>query len=146
MEDHKCSPLAWKIPWTEEPGGLQSTGSQRVGHDQTISTGVAPLWDWQPGCSELGRPVRWLIPGLGEIFPQPNFQRQNRSLGALWWQTGSHSQTSSPTRQACVKTEAKGHKQGSFLDHLYLKIFFGGKKKVGNAKHFYIKTNADNIE
>ena len=25
--------LAWRIPWTEEPGGLQSTGSQRVGHD-----------------------------------------------------------------------------------------------------------------
>ena len=27
------STLAWKIPWTEEPGGLQSMGSQRVGHD-----------------------------------------------------------------------------------------------------------------
>ena len=25
--------LAWSIPWTEEPGGLQSTGLQRVGHD-----------------------------------------------------------------------------------------------------------------
>ena len=25
--------LAWGIPWTEEPGGLRSTGSQRVGHD-----------------------------------------------------------------------------------------------------------------
>ena len=25
--------LAWRIPWTEEPGGLQSTGSQRVKHD-----------------------------------------------------------------------------------------------------------------
>ena len=25
--------LAWKIPWTEEAGGLQSMGSQRVGHD-----------------------------------------------------------------------------------------------------------------
>ena len=25
--------LAWKIPWTEEPGGLQSMGSQRVGHN-----------------------------------------------------------------------------------------------------------------
>ena len=24
---------SWKIPWTEEPGGLQSTRSQRVGHD-----------------------------------------------------------------------------------------------------------------
>ena len=27
------STLAWKIPWTEEPGGLQSLGSQRVRHD-----------------------------------------------------------------------------------------------------------------
>ena len=25
--------LAWRIPWTEDPGGLQSMGSQRVGHD-----------------------------------------------------------------------------------------------------------------
>ena len=25
--------LAWKIPWTEEPGGLQSRGPKRVGHD-----------------------------------------------------------------------------------------------------------------
>ena len=29
--------LAWKIPWTEEPGGLQSMGSQRVGHDFTFT-------------------------------------------------------------------------------------------------------------
>ena len=28
-----CSILAWEIPWTEEAGGLQSMGSQRVGHD-----------------------------------------------------------------------------------------------------------------
>ena len=25
--------IAWRIPWTEEPGGLQSMGSQRVSHD-----------------------------------------------------------------------------------------------------------------
>ena len=25
---------AWRTPWTEEPGGLQSRGSQRVGHDR----------------------------------------------------------------------------------------------------------------
>ena len=31
------STLAWKIPWTEEPGGLQSMGSQRVGHDWVTS-------------------------------------------------------------------------------------------------------------
>ena len=29
----RFSILAWRIPWTEEPGGLQSTGSQRVGHN-----------------------------------------------------------------------------------------------------------------
>ena len=31
MGTHSCI-LAWRIPWTEEPGGLQSIGSQRVGH------------------------------------------------------------------------------------------------------------------
>ena len=32
METH-CSVLAWRIPWTDEPGGLRSTGWQRVRHD-----------------------------------------------------------------------------------------------------------------
>ena len=31
------STLAWKIPWMEEPGELQFTGSQRVGHDFTFT-------------------------------------------------------------------------------------------------------------
>ena len=31
------STLAWKIPWVEEPGRLQSMGSQRVGHDRRPS-------------------------------------------------------------------------------------------------------------
>ena len=30
--------LAWEIPWTEGPGGLQSTGHKRVGHDLGIET------------------------------------------------------------------------------------------------------------
>ena len=37
MEKETAAPsstLAWRIPWTEEPGGLQSRGSQRVGHDR----------------------------------------------------------------------------------------------------------------
>ena len=33
MATHHSSTLAWKIPWTEEPGGLQSMGLLRVGHD-----------------------------------------------------------------------------------------------------------------
>ena len=33
-----CSTLARRIPWTEEPGGLQSMGSQRIGHDRVTNT------------------------------------------------------------------------------------------------------------
>ena len=32
MATHACI-LAWRIPWTEEPGGLQSVGLQRIRHD-----------------------------------------------------------------------------------------------------------------
>ena len=38
--------LAWRIPWTEEPGGLQSMGSQRVRHDLVT--------EQQQGC-EIGK-------------------------------------------------------------------------------------------
>ena len=34
----QSSILAWKIPWTEEPGELQSMGSQRLGHDRVNNT------------------------------------------------------------------------------------------------------------
>ena len=33
--------LAWRIPWTEEPGGLQSTGLQRVRHDWATSLSLS---------------------------------------------------------------------------------------------------------
>ena len=41
------SALAWKIPWTEEPGGLQSTGSLRVGHDWATSLSLFPFMHWR---------------------------------------------------------------------------------------------------
>ena len=37
MTTHSTS-LAWRIPWTEEPGGLLAMGSQRVGHDWATNT------------------------------------------------------------------------------------------------------------
>ena len=37
------STIAWKIPWTEEPGRLQFMGSQRVGHDRATSLHVESL-------------------------------------------------------------------------------------------------------
>ena len=41
------SPLAWKIPWTDEPGMLQSMGLQRVGHDWSdLAAAAAAAPDW----------------------------------------------------------------------------------------------------
>ena len=46
------STVAWKIPWTEEPGGLQSMGSRRVGHDWGTSLSLFTFMHrrrkWQP--------------------------------------------------------------------------------------------------
>ena len=42
MATHPSS-LAWKIPWMEEPGGLQSMGSQRVGYDWVTSLSLLSL-------------------------------------------------------------------------------------------------------
>ena len=39
------STLAWKIPWTEEPGRLQSMGSQRVGHTERLHFHFLSSWD-----------------------------------------------------------------------------------------------------
>ena len=41
--------LAWRIPWTEEPGGLQSTAPQRVRHD------------WSNSAHSLAFPERWIV-------------------------------------------------------------------------------------
>ena len=41
------STLAWKIPWTEEPGGLQSMGLLRVGHDWATSLSLFTFTHWR---------------------------------------------------------------------------------------------------
>ena len=41
------STLAWKIPWMEEPGGVQSMGSLRVGHDQATSLSLFTFMHWR---------------------------------------------------------------------------------------------------
>ena len=53
------STLAWKIPWTEEPGRLQSMGSQRVGHDWATSLSLSHIGEGNgnpPQCSCLENP------------------------------------------------------------------------------------------
>ena len=53
------STLAWKIPWMEEPGGLQSTGSRRVGHDRATSLSLFTFMHWR----RKWQPTPVLLPG-----------------------------------------------------------------------------------
>ena len=45
--------LAWRIPWTEEPGELQSMGSQRVGHNWAPNTHIFLLTSRKTNCSNF---------------------------------------------------------------------------------------------
>ena len=53
------STLAWKIPWTEEPGRLQSMGSLRVGHDWATSLSLFTFMHWR----RKWQPTPVVLPG-----------------------------------------------------------------------------------
>ena len=52
----RSSTLAWKIPWTEEPGRLQSMGSWRVGHDWVTSLSLFIFMHWRRQCTPVFLP------------------------------------------------------------------------------------------
>ena len=64
----RSSTLAWKIPWTEDPGRLQSMGLQRVGHNWATSLSRFPFMHWR----RKWRPTPVFLPG------------ESRDRGA-WW-------------------------------------------------------------
>ena len=53
------STLAWKIPWMEEPGRLQSMGSLRVGHDRATSLSLFTFMHWR----KKWQPTPVFLPG-----------------------------------------------------------------------------------
>ena len=53
------STLAWKIPWTEEPGGLQFMGSLRVGQDSATSLSLFTFMHWR----RKWQPTPGFLPG-----------------------------------------------------------------------------------
>ena len=57
------STFAWEIPWTEEPGGLLSMGSHRVGHDRSDLACIHALEKEMATHSSV---LAWRIPGTGE--------------------------------------------------------------------------------
>ena len=72
------STLAWKVPWTEEPGRLQSMGSLRVGHDWVTSLSLFTFMHWR----RKWQPTPVFLPGES--------QGQGSLVGCrLWGRTES---------------------------------------------------------
>ena len=61
------STLAWKIPWTEEPGRLQSMGSRRVGHDWATSLSLFTFMHWR----RKWQPTPVFLPGESPWTEKP---------------------------------------------------------------------------
>ena len=60
------STRAWKIPWMEEPGGLQSTGSLRIRHDWATSLSLFHFHALEKEMATHSCVPAWRIPGAGE--------------------------------------------------------------------------------
>ena len=58
MAPHSCT-LAWKIPWTKEPGRLQSMGSLRVQHDWATSLSLFTFMHWRRKWQPTGQSQGW---------------------------------------------------------------------------------------
>ena len=69
----QSSTLAWKIPWTEEPGGLQSMGSLRVGHDWVTLLSLFTFMHWR----RKWQPTPVFLPGES--------QGQGNLVGCCLW-------------------------------------------------------------
>ena len=75
------STLAWKIPWTEEPGGLQSMGSLRVGHDWATSLSLH-FHALEKEMATHSSVLAWRIPGTGEPGGLPSMG--SHTVGHDW--------------------------------------------------------------
>ena len=82
--------FAWKIPWTEEPGGLQSMGLQRHGYDW--ATNISEAWFvlmrlLSPGAKGIG--ISWRLPqaeGRGGITRTSSGKLTHACQGQFFWE------------------------------------------------------------
>ena len=131
------STLAWKIPWMEEPGGLQSMGSLTVGHDFTF-TFTFMHWrrKWQPT----------------PVFLAGGSQGQGSLLGCrLWGCTESDTTEATQQQQQHIHTCAYLKIQKEIcnhfniyshymLGHIQLNIYYHQDEEIGNVDFFLFHT------
>ena len=102
--------LAWRIPWTEEAGGLQSMGSQRVSHDLSnlarMHAGTFLAVQWLRLCTSTAE-VAGLIPSQGtEILhaaQRSQKERKNSNSSSFHWQNDCQVQMAAYMQKACFQ-------------------------------------------
>ena len=94
MASHS-SPLAWKTPWTEEPGRPQSMGSLRVGHDWATSLWLFTFMHWR----RTWQPTPVFLPGESQGW--------GSLVGCCLW-----GRTESDTTEA-TQQQQQQHREGS---------------------------------
>ena len=79
------STLAWEIPWMEEPGRLQSMGSQRVGHNWATSLSLSE-WNHSLNLWLSLRSQSFSVPELIFHSVCPLLDKNKRLMEASWWE------------------------------------------------------------
>ena len=97
MATHSSIP-AWRIPWTEEPGELQSVGSQRVRHDWVRNVNASPNTDLQPHCdgdagASPSHHTRHLTSVPAHSLAETSWQTLSQSHPAKTFMDSWHSET-----------------------------------------------------
>ena len=133
------STIAWKIPWTEEPGRLQSMGSQRVRHDwaTSFSFPFASMWD------ECNYAVVWefFVLCWGIVWPPTTPGQLHLDLWNAWrrkWQpTPISSPEESHGQRSLVGYSLWGHKESDMTELLTLWLFTMGMQPSINISVFF---------
>ena len=119
--------LAWRIPWTEEPGGLQSIGSQWVRHNWVTNTSTFFLWEISSHDYETlnmchlqtgntGEPMthfrlspKTLQPGTKGEIPNPGAEKMRQNVPAQQWGTFLPSSTFCSVQGPCRLDSTRPH-------------------------------------
>ena len=97
--EHYSSTLAWKIPWMEEPGRLQSMGSLRIGHDWATSLSLFTFMHWR----RKWQPTPVFLPGesqgRGSLVGCRLWGRTESDMNEATWQQQQQTLEGSTVRQ-----------------------------------------------
>ena len=117
------STLAWKLPWMEEPGRLQSMGSQRVGHNWATSLSLFTFMHWR----RKWQPTPVFLPGES--------QGQGSLVGChLWGRTELNTTEARRSNQSILKEISPGISLEGMILKLKLQYFGHLMRRVDSLK------------